>query len=718
MRCISEFRLLLVCSFIVFLFSLTGCQLFQEDEEMEHVSILYSLGLESNQQTVVSNSQVNITWKSFPGVTAVNLYYSIDGGDWITIALNETNNQIHEWTVPYAHSTNVRLRIDSVDDDRDTATSAAIEIASNLWYVDGSVTASGNGLTWGTAFKTIAEAAGPDGVALAGSDVWVAQGTYTETEYASSNAANHIVNVPEGVGLYGGFASGDAWEDRSPSTKETILDANYSYSNVIIGDVSVLDGFSITHATHSGIDMVDTDAEQTIEIRNCSFIENGQVGSNSRGGAIGIWWISSSPVQIMNCTFTDNYSDLYGGAVYTDWVTYGVLFSGCTFTGNESLESGGAIYSSAAKIEFTNCDFTSNTSAYAGGAIATQYDISNVIIDDCSFASNISQNTGGGAAYIAGENLLVTNSDFANNTAELIGGGAIYSSAHELTVIGCIFRGNMTSSDSIFIEQGGAIRHDNGPFHIIESEFYNNNAENGGALSISYSYSVISGSIENSLFVGNSASEYYGALDIYINSESTVDINNCIIQGNTAPNKASFVLSTGTYSINNCTITNNTATEDNGGVYFYNSTGTINNSIIWGNTDSSGNSHVYGNNSAITINRSNISGGATALLSLATAYTCTGMKSESPDFTDPDGADNIMGTSDDDLSLQSTSTCIDAGYNEYVPADALDLDGDGNLTEPVPYDVLGNPRMIDVSSIADTGTGTAPIVDMGAVEYQ
>ena len=207
-------------------------------------------------------------------------------------------------------------------------------------------------------------------------------------------------------------------------------------------------------------------------------------------------------------------------------------------------------------------------------------------------------------------------------------------------------------------------------------------------------------------------------MSIVLNSGSSVDISNCIINGNTADNQASFSLITGTYSINNCTISNNTATEDVAGLYFYSdSVVTINNSIIWDNTDSSGNSHINSTSGNITINRCNISGGGTALLDLATAYDCTGMMSDTPDFTDPDGVDNVMGTEDDDLSLQSSSPCIDAGYNEYVPADTLDLDGDGNTTEPVPYDVLGNPRMVDAASVADTGSGTAPIVDIGAVEY-
>ena len=46
------------------------------------------------------------------------------------------------------------------------------------------------------------------------------------------------------------------------------------------------------------------------------------------------------------------------------------------------------------------------------------------------------------------------------------------------------------------------------------------------------------------------------------------------------------------------------------------------------------------------------------------------------------------------------------------------MDDDVDVTEPIPYDLNGKPRQTDVPTIPDTGTGTIPIVDMGAYEYQ
>ncbi|GIV82964.1 MAG: hypothetical protein KatS3mg051_2318 [Anaerolineae bacterium] len=72
---------------------------------------------------------------------------------------------------------------------------------------------------------------------------------------------------------------------------------------------------------------------------------------------------------------------------------------------------------------------------------------------------------------------------------------------------------------------------------------------------------------------------------------------------------------------------------------------------------------------------------------------------------DADGADNTAGTLDDNLRLQLTSPAIDAGNNVAVPI-------------TVTTDLDGNERFEDIPTVPDTGSGTPPIVDMGAYEGQ
>ncbi|MHC4337839.1 MAG: hypothetical protein ACYSTG_07835, partial [Planctomycetota bacterium] len=48
-----------------------------------------------------------------------------------------------------------------------------------------------------------------------------------------------------------------------------------------------------------------------------------------------------------------------------------------------------------------------------------------------------------------------------------------------------------------------------------------------------------------------------------------------------------------------------------------------------------------------------------------------------------------------DYQLKAVSPCVDAGDNNSVPTDTADVDGDGNTTEPIPWDLDGNPRIVD-----------------------
>ncbi len=93
--------------------------------------------------------------------------------------------------------------------------------------------------------------------------------------------------------------------------------------------------------------------------------------------------------------------------------------------------------------------------------------------------------------------------------------------------------------------------------------------------------------------------------------------------------------------------------------------------------------------------------------------------STDPMFVDADGPDDDPGTWDDNnYRLSGSSPCIDAADNALVPADVLDLDGDENIREQLPFDLDGNPRLVDDPDTKDTGFGDPPIVDMGAYEFQ
>ena len=86
-----------------------------------------------------------------------------------------------------------------------------------------------------------------------------------------------------------------------------------------------------------------------------------------------------------------------------------------------------------------------------------------------------------------------------------------------------------------------------------------------------------------------------------------------------------------------------------------------------------------------------------------------GNLSDDPLLSDPDGADNIPGSIDDNVDPANGSPVVDAGDDERLPPDKFDLDGDGDTTEPMPIDITGSPRSFDAT---DGGEKT----DMGAYE--
>ena len=132
-----------------------------------------------------------------------------------------------------------------------------------------------------------------------------------------------------------------------------------------------------------------------------------------------------------------------------------------------------------------------------------------------------------------------------------------------------------------------------------------------------------------------------------------------------------------------------------GGVYCYvNGNPTLNNCILWGDTPQE--FYTLSGNSVATY--CNVQGG----------WPGDGNIDTDPFFVDPENGD---------FRLLPCSPCIDSGSNTAVPLDISDLDGDGDVSEPLPFDLDGYGRFFDDPYMPDTGDGAQPIVDMGAYEF-
>jgi parallel beta helix pectate lyase-like protein len=271
----------------------------------------------------------------------------------------------------------------------------------------------------------------------------------------------------------------------------------------------------------------------------------------------------------------------------------------------------------------------------------------------------------GGGMYIESSSPTVTNCTFSGNTAAF--GSGIYVILASPTVTNCAFSGNT------------------GQF--------------GGGMYVA----LASPTVTNCAFSGNSVSKDGGGMYI---ENSIPAVANCTFSGNAAAVGGGMHLLSASPAVTNCTFSGNSG-QLGGGVAMESSSPAVTNCILWGNSPD----QLFVLSGTPTVTYSDVQGG----------FPGMGNTNADPLFVrNPSpGMDMMWGTMDDDfgdLHLQPNSPCMDAGNNAAVPADTPDLDGDMNTMEPLPFDRDGKPRFVD-GPVMDTGSGTAPIVDMGAFEF-
>ena len=294
------------------------------------------------------------------------------------------------------------------------------------------------------------------------------------------------------------------------------------------------------------------------------------------------------------------------------------------------------------------------------------------------------------------------------------------SGANEFRFFNVSNTGNLTVRD-LTLTNGGGVAYPNNGGTIISV---------GTASTLTVVNTTISGSRTDDLFNGSAI--YSNATFTIVNSSvvgggfgrgaiasgnGPVLIQNTLIAGNSGPatiNGAGGVYfgNVGSATIENSTIVGNyndsTLATQPGGVFA--SGGTINltirNSIIWGNRN-------IGNTAPQVVNTT--AGTNTVTNSIIEGGTFGALNSD-PLFLSPITA-SATPTTAGNFRLGDLSPAVDAGANANVPVDTFDVDGDTNTAEEAPDRALAARRYND-TGVTDTGSGTAPIVDIGAYEKQ
>ncbi|MEK7952936.1 choice-of-anchor Q domain-containing protein [Luteolibacter soli] len=261
----------------------------------------------------------------------------------------------------------------------------------------------------------------------------------------------------------------------------------------------------------------------------------------------------------------------------------------------------------------------------------------------------------------------------------------------------CVISGNSSST------YGGILN--NGTLVVLNSTIANNASPSGVGGGI-YSIAGSSLTVVNSTLSGNTSLNGGGAIAIV--SGATVVISNSTISGNTAGGSGAGILSSGTLTVINSTITGNASTGDGGGIASSGSSSfTLKNSIVAGNTATGTGADIqtFSAGHLLVSNGANFIGSATGANGISgTDKTFASTSTTLGNLLSP-LANN--GGPTQTHSLPSGSPAINGGTNADLPADTLDLDGDSNTTEPIPFDQRGTGFVRAIGS-----------VDMGAFELQ
>jgi len=369
------------------------------------------------------------------------------------------------------------------------------------------------------------------------------------------------------------------------------------------------------------------------------------------------------------------------------------IVGGSTVTGGIPVpfgNFGGGMFLLNSSPTIRNCVFRRNTAANADGAGIFVQDGS-ITVENCVFEQNrVFQGRGAGIFNGGTGTPTIRDCRFVENKsiggASAASGSGIQCSIDTPAVIErCVFERNVAENFHVTGDPEGAFGAGIYNFAdgtvIRDCEFTDNSAHAGGGI-FTWGDQV---SIVNCLFRGN----FVAAYQIDPNASA----------GGGGGGVAAQALSAATTSLTNCTFVGNTAGEGGGAMTYGQQSFLTRNSILYGNTATG---------QQVSIRQAQIKG------NLDIAYCCIEalFQPQQPGDPPPDPTQYPGSIESDpafvdltcfDLRLSPGSPCLDAGDNAEVPTG-------------VTTDLAGNPRFADDPSVADTGSGTAPIVDLGAYE--
>ena len=177
--------------------------------------------------------------------------------------------------------------------------------AQRVWYVNKNAAGTADGNSWANAFPSLQISI--DGATF-GDQIWVAEGTYSES-----------IMLASGVSVYGGFSGVETdLSERAIRDHQTIIDGSTADGGTAAHHVVVLD--SITNARLDGFTITGGSANAS--------------SPNNNGGGI-YCYKADATNSIENCTISGNSALNNGGGMYLSYYSSPAI-TNCTISGNSA----------------------------------------------------------------------------------------------------------------------------------------------------------------------------------------------------------------------------------------------------------------------------------------------------------------------------------------------------------------------------------------------
>ena len=337
----------------------------------------------------------------------------------------------------------------------------------SVLFVNDDATASGDGLSWGSAFDdlqgaleraTTLRADGDPGNDV--DEIWIAEGVYKPSaELEPGDPRSASFSLVDGVTLYGGFSATETTlAERDWSANETVLSGDLG----VAGDEAD-NAFTVVYCgegVEAGVDGV------TVTEGNADDGSDDSTPEREWGGGI----YNAGSLSLINSVVKGNQAIRGGGAANCDGT---LMLGGSTFHDNESSGSGGAIFNNDGCIDVEDSTFLANTSHWGGGAIVTFSGAVNAVRS--TFIENASDDCGGGICSWNTASVSVTHSIFRGNRAD--NGGGIYTRDDSILIVE-----NAEFSGNSAIYNGGGICSYGVSLSVSNSTLAGNYAGNAGGI--------------------------------------------------------------------------------------------------------------------------------------------------------------------------------------------------------------------------------------------